>query len=254
MKKLILTAAVAAIASGAFALCGETETVQAVIVKAPARTVYTFNFSGKTTKGAESAAVINMCGEAGESCIARIPTKLKIKGWVALCEGECTAIMDSFAAPAAYAFWEIKPYKADIPDATLNVDVLNIIGKKPTKAEMHGALKGTVTYAADYTWDLADGLVYAGFGKYNKKTGVYSKISGNFAGSPVASWYIGNGADVCAQTSPYLCTTLALDCENKPNTVAFGKWNMKYSKSGTKKLYKGSYPKTPSYATVTVSE
>lgn len=248
MKKLMLAATAAVVAANTFAICGDEDPVQN-----QDRAVYLWSFSGKTTKGVWTKGTTGDCGDTTEGCVARIPTKLTIKGWEVICNPTCATVADGLAAPYAQAFWEVKPYKADIPDAALADVLINVIGKKPTKAEGYGKFTGTVTYGEDYTWSLGDGLVFAGFGKYNKKTGNYTKIAGNFAGSPVASWYIGSGNE-CKQTSPWNCTTLALNCDEKPNTVAFGKWNVKYSKKYTKKAIKGVLPKTPSYATTVVSE
>ena len=252
MKKLMLTAAVAAIASGAFALCGEVEPIPAIIVKAAARTVYTFNFCGKTTKGAEGAAIVSQCGETSEGCIARIPAKLKIKGWLALCGNGCTEINAGTEGAAAYAFWVLKPYKGWISADDVALDFAggefpHVIGKKPNKAEAFGTLAGTVVFADQAQWSLGDGLYFAGLGKY--KAPLYKKIKGNFAGSPAASWYVSN--KVCKQSSPYDCETLTLKCDETPNTVAFGKWTMKYSKSASKK-FPSKTPKTPSWATAAI--
>ena len=247
MKKLMIAAALAAMTTGAFAVCGDDPTPTQT-----GRTVYKFTYSGKTTDGKYVAGAVNMCGDVGEACYARIPATLKIEGWVALCETQCTALMDAFNAPAAQAFWTTKPYKGDIADAKLGLDLLNIIGAKPNKSEAAGKFTGTVKFAEGVEWALGDALVYAGLGSYKSSTGIFTSISGNFAGEPVASWYISNRE--CAQSVPYDCQTLALDCENKANTVAYGKWSMKYSSSDTKKLYKGTFPKTPAYATIVVAE
>lgn len=243
MKKLMIAAAMVASAVSAFGYCGDPDQPDVT-----SRQVYTYKFTGKTTKGVWGKAAGNLCGDPTEACVQRIPTKMKIQGWVALCDTKCSTIIDTMAAPAAKAFWMTKPYKGDIADAATGLTLLNVIGKKPSKAEAAGVFTGTVKFAENVEWALGDGLTYAGLGKYNKKNGTYSKISGNFAGQPVASWYVGKGE--CAQTSVWDCETLSMDCDNKPNTVAFGKVTIKYSSSATKKFYKGKTPKTPSYASV----
>lgn len=258
MKKLIIAAAAAAISTGAFALCGEDAPVQAVIVKAAARTVYTFKFTGKTTKGLPHTDSVT-CGE-DTTCIARIPAKLKIKGWIATCGNLCTEIDEGTAAAEAYAFWMLKPYKGwfSTEDTVLafvgdDIKLPNVIGKKPNKAEAAGELYGTILFAgvgadaASWVWAQGSGIVFAGLGKY--KAPIYKKIKGNFAGAPVASWYISER--ICDQTHVYDCATLTLDCENAPNTVAFGKWQMKYSKSASKK-FPGKLPKTPAWASAAI--
>ena len=256
MKKLMIAAAAAAISTGAFALCGEVDPIPAVIVKAAARTVYTFKFTGKTTIGNAAEATPVQCAEpTGDVCIARLPAKLKIKGWLALCGNGCTEINAGTEGAAAYAFWVLKPYKGWIKADDAAIDFVggefpHVIGKKPNKAEAFGTLKGTITFSGAgeaAEWSLGDGLYFAGLGKY--KAPLYKKIKGNFAGSPAASWYI--SSKVCKQSSPYDCETLTLKCEETPNTVAFGKWQMKYSKSASKK-FPSKTPKTPSWATAAI--
>ncbi len=257
MKKLIIAAAAAAISTGAFALCGEVDPIPAVIVKAAARTVYTFKFTGKTTKGDAAAATPVQCAEPNndEVCVARLPAKLKIKGWLALCGNGCIEINQGTEGAAAYAFWMLKPYKGwfSAEDAKLDFvggEFPHVIGKKPNKAEAFGTLGGTIYFAGvpetiNWIWD--PGIYFAGLGKY--KAPIYKKIKGNFAGSPAASWYI--SSKVCKQSSPYDCETLTLKCDETPNTVAFGKWQMKYSKSASKKFPK-KMPKTPAWASAAI--
>lgn len=246
MKKLMIAAAVAAVAGGVFAepICGE----QGEPTKC--YSVYKYTFSGKTTVGAPTAGSDNLCGEATAGCVVRIPGTLKIQGWVAYCFCDCqnTIVSDTFDAKA---FWATKPYKADIPDGTVAYNLVNVIGKKGTQCEAAGAFTGTITYTPEVTWALGNGLAFAGMGKYSFKSGSYS-ASGYFAGQPVASWYI--KGKVCEQTHVWDCTTLVVDCENTPDTVAYGKWSVKYSSSDSKKYMKGVRPSTPSYATVQLGQ
>lgn len=252
MKKLMIAAAVAAVAGGVFAepVCGEGE-----VPAAKCYSVYKYTFTGKTTIGTAPSTVYddNLCGDATETarCSVRIPGTLKIQGWVAYCFCDCqnTIVSDTFDA---MAFWATKPYKADIPDGAVKYDLVNVIGKKGTQCEAAGAFTGTITYTPEVTWALGDaGLAFAGMGKYSFKSGSYS-ASGYFAGRPVASWYI--KGKVCEQTHVWDCTTLVVDCENAPDTVAYGKWSVKYSSSDSKKYMKGVRPSTPSYATVQLGQ
>ena len=241
MKKLMIAAATVALAAGAFAdVCGVTTPEKEV------RQVYKWTFTGKTTKGLPGAVEKNDCGVTGTGCYARVPAKLKIKGWIAYCLGTCVAANDGTGAAEAFAFWSTKPYKADLgANAVLDFDggdFPHVIGKKPNKAEAYGTFETQMVFPDNSSWDI--NFAFAGLGTY--KAPVYKKIAGNFAGSPAASWYVGK--DVCAQTSVYDCSALTLDCSAQPNTVAFGKWTMKYSKSASKKLVKGKFPKTASYA------
>ncbi len=248
MKKLMLTAAAAVLSMGAFALCGDAEPVVVVVQKTVKvqRQVYKTTFCGKTTTALPGKSVASACGDVTEGCYARVPAKLKIKGWIALCDTACTALVGGTADAESYAFWATKPFKADLtPDADLTFDFINVIGKKPNKAEAAGKFTSKFVFAEGTEWDLADGLAFAGLGSYKKP--IYKKITGNFVGQPAASWYISNA--VCAQSDVYDCDTLQLLCGEYPSTVAFGKWTLKYSKSAAKKLGKGQLPKVPSYAT-----
>lgn len=245
MKKLMIAAAVAAVASGAFAVCGDPDDTPATGAQ-----VYKMTFSGKTTAGLPGSATANLCGDPTEGCVVRVPANLLIQGWIALCDPACGTILDSFNAPNYRSFWQVKPYKADIPDGAVTFEVLNIIGKKAKDAEAAGKFTGTVTYAETATWALAD-VQFAGGGKSVNKNGAwayFSSFSGNFANAPVASWYI-KGSE-CAQTHVYDPCTLTVNCDETPNTVAFGKWAMKYDSAASKKMSKNSTrPARPSYAT-----
>jgi len=249
MKKLMIAAAVAAMTVGAFADCGEGN------IQTSKAQVYKFTFSGKTTKGLKAGSTKVDCGEDGAGCHPRVATKLKIKGWVAYCLPVCTETLPQGTGSAtAWSFWMLKPFKGGFNGTDALADTMvNVIGKKPNKAEMFGKFNGTISFAENVDWNLGD-LYFAGLGKYKGSKGIYSSISGNFAGSPAASWYV--SPNLCKQTDVYDCATLQLVCDQNPNTVAFGKWSVKYNKSASKKLTKSisNLPKTPSYATVTVAE
>ncbi len=240
----MIAAAAAAMIGGAYAapICGEEE------VEKNCYSVYKYSFTGKTTAGIAGVDVLgNLCGEEDvDGCAIRVPATLKIAGWVAYCFCDCqnTIASDTFDARA---FWATKPYKADIADGEVAYDLVNVIGKKGTQAEAAGKFTGTLTFAPEASWSLGDGLVFAGLGKYTAKNGTYS-VSGNFAGSPVASWYI-KGKD-CEQTHVWDCVTMTVNCDDTPNTVAYGKWSVKYSAADSKNYMKGKRPSTPSYATV----
>jgi hypothetical protein len=244
MKKLMIAAAAAAMIGGAYAepVCGEDDTPKKCY------SVYKYSFTGKTTAGIAGVDVLgNLCGEDDvDGCAIRVPATLKIAGWVAYCFCDCQNTIGSDTFDEA-AFWATKPYKADIADGKVAYDFVNVIGKKGTQAEAAGAFTGTLTFAPAASWDLSSGLIFAGLGKYTAKNNTYS-VSGNFAGSPAASWYI-KGKD-CEQTHVWDCVTMTVNCDDTPNTVAYGKWSVKYSAADSKNYMKGKRPATPSYATV----
>lgn len=242
----MIAAAVAAMTVGAFADCGEGD------VQTTGAQVYKFTFSGKTTKGIKPGnAAGTDCGEGGGVlCSARVPAKLKIKGWVVYCLPTCTETLAQGTTPANYyAFWALKPYKSSVDEAEISETFVNVIGKKPNKAEMYGQFKGNMPYSADAIW-VFDHIDFAGLGKYKASKGIYSSISGNFAGSVGGSWWVSKAE--CAASRVYDCANLALQCDADLNTVAFGKWSVKYNKSASKKASKSprKLPKRPAYATL----
>lgn len=252
MKKLMIACAVAALTAGAFAAgCGDDEEPTPAD---PVNQVYKVTFSGKTTKGVPGKDVVTsvMCGDdiTADGCVVRVPATFKVQGWYVLCNITCGTILDVFNAPQKQAFWQTKPYKGDIADSATVFSLINVIGKKGKEAEAAGTFTGTVTYAENATWSLGDGLAFAGLGKTKVKSGTWAyfpSFSGNFVGTPVASWYI--KGKTCEQTHVWEPCTMTVDCENIPNTVAFGKWTMKYDASATKKAATKN-PSTPSYATI----
>ena len=249
----MIAAAVAAMTAGAFAdnVCGQDD---GPAVKGQ---VYKFTFSGKTTKGLKAGeGAGGVCGQQGnpDECGPRAAAKLKIKGWVAYCEDPAcgTTLLAGTEGATSWAFWTVKPRKGAIADAAIETGILHVIGKKPNKAEMFGTLKGTVSFGGNAEWSLGDGLYFAGLGKYKASKGIYSSISGNFAGSPAAPWYIPSSGN-CVEAGYYDCATLAIVCGE--NTVAFGKWSVKYNKSASKKINKnGRLPKVPSWYSSLVTQ
>ena len=249
MKKLMLVAAVAA-STVAFADCGDVPVTPASCIDQ----VYKFAFTGKTTTGTPAyttSTVSVLCGDdevINGGCIARIPANLKIAGYYVLCCADCATLATAADDFWAKAFWATAPYKADIADGLVTFDFVNVIGKKAADAEAAGKFTGTINFSDSVAWSFGD-LYFAGLGKYAKKTISYS-ISGYFAGEPVASWYI--KGNICVQSDIYDCATLALVCEQYPNTVAYGKWSVKYDASATKKFMKyenaNGLPSIPNYA------
>ena len=249
MKKLMIAAAAALVAGGVYAAgCGDDDPVD---VADPVNQVYRFTFNGKTTIGIPGKDAVQevFCGDdvTTEGCVVRVPGTLKIEGWVLLCDINCAGVKEAIAAPNKAAFWATKPYFADIPDGKVTLDLLNVIGKKGADAEAYGKFEGTVTYGTEQTWSLGDGLAFAGLGKYVSKTQVYNNFKGKFVGSPVASWYI--KGKVCAQTHVWDCATMTVNCDDTPNTVAFGDWTMKYDAAASKKAATTT-PKTPKGVTI----
>ena len=218
MKKLMIAAVAAASVGGAFAACSYIPpTPQPTAEKAWA---YQWKFTGKTTKG-----VATKCN--GVDMVTRSSASLKIQGWSFYCEPVCG---DFESAEADEIFWSTKPEKA-LLDGGITFELGNVIGKKGKDYETAG----------EAIFKNAYDLVFAGIGKYDSKNARVSSVKGNFAGTAVApSLKLGKDTDCIA--APTLvskvweccgCPTLDAD------TVAYGKWSVKYNKSNAKKYGEG---------------
>ena len=225
MKKLILIAGVLAI-GGAFAECAYIKPLTPT--SSDPAWAYKWKFTGKTTK-----AVTSTC----EKKITRTGAALKIQGWSLYCDPECG---DFEAAEAAEFFWQTKPYKA-ILGGGVTFEVANQIGKKGKNYEAAGVAEFTdKDGAALYT------LTFAGLGKYDTKKARVKSVSGNFAGIAAAPASKGTDCEDGEKSKVWECCGCpTLDADS----VAYGKWSVKYNKSIAKKYANGTlkakhiYPK-----------
>jgi hypothetical protein len=150
-------------------------------------------------------------------------------------------------------FWQKKPFKASIAGG-ISTEISHIIGKNAKQVEIAGSatfdtfINGGTLDEGVYT------LMYAGIGKYDAKNGRISSVSGNFAGILNQTPYI--SSTYCGYAGFWDCSTLGLVCGGP--SVVFGKWNVKYQPTLTKKYLnvKGSvndgenavFKKAPSWA------
>ena len=221
-----MLAAVAAVAvSGAFAACQYIPpTPKPLDSQAWA---YKWKFSGKTTK-----AIKTTCKYGAGDFITRKSTSLKLEGWSLYCEPNCG---DFEAAEATEFFWQTKPSKV-LLDGGVELVVANVIGKKGADYEAAGAL--TVADVANVT---AYHLGFAGLGKYDTKNARVKSIKGNFAGVAAAP-QMKNGKDTDCSTAPTVISKV-WECCGCPtadaDSVAYGKWSVKYNKSMAKKYANG---------------
>ena len=222
MKKLILLAGVFAI-GGAFATCQ-------YIPKTPSNSkdsawAYKWKFTGKTTKAVKS----NCTGQP----ITRSSASLKIQGWTLYCEPSCEDFEDT--TKAQEVFWQTKPYKTGLV-AEVTFEVANIIGKKGKNYEAAGQAVFMDNTGAKQLYSLT----FAGFGKFDRKeqgTSRVKSVSGNFAGVAAApSTDEKSDCKVGALSKVWTCCECPiLDADS----VAYGKWSVKYNKSISKKYANG---------------
>lgn len=221
MKKIVTTLAAAVLAVSAFAQCSYVAPAEQTTADAWA---YKWTFTGKTTK-----AVSITC--SGEKYVVRTPSSLKLQGYAFYCSPSCG---DFEKLECDEVFWATKPFKQLFTkeDGGLNFEVANIIGKKGDKFETAGTLVLGDTYT----------LTFAGFGKYDKKNTRPSTIRGNFAGIAAAPSLTVGEATACS--NPLSQVSTVWECCGCPTTeadsVAFGKFKVKYAKSYAKKYAAGT--------------
>lgn len=240
MKKIMIAAAVAAVGFGAFAGdCSPTPKDSAW--------VYAWKFTGKTASGNKAAAKANTSSCAptdGGKCTYRVKSSLKIQGYTTVCGPTPCADADlgfeTAFAESGEVFWMTKPYKAEFVGG-VTTEVAHIIGKNKKQVEIGGVANLTENVEnSKYT------LTYAGFGKYDLKHKRVKSAKGNFAGFLSQPWAYNLKKDLCIQAGYWNCTTLTkLECDGQ--SIAYGKWSVKYKKSASKKFINGKAPKTPSW-------
>lgn len=245
MKKLIIAAVAAATVGGAFAAC--TPGIQPK-VKLPTW-AYTWKFTGKTTDGAlvkgwsKSTGTCAPGSTGVADCAIRIPASLNIQGYTYTCEPCC----GGFAEFDKETFYITKPAKDQFSDDKgVSIAFANVIGKKAKDVEIAGTFTGeTVDSGEKYT------LSFAGLGKYDLKNQRVSSANGNFAGKLEVPHYKKYSIIIggCPEANIWNCDATAY--AGAPESVAFGKWTVKFNSSAAKKYSKdGTIVKAPSWMKV----
>lgn len=231
------------IALAAVAMIGAAEAacqylpVPAPVTKSDAW-AYQWKFTGKTTKADLSTCLVK------NDTVVRVPASLTIQGWSFYCEPDCG---DFETMQADEIFWMTKPDKV-VLDGGIELEVANVIGKKAKEYEAAGLanFKEIVDNVeiADYQ------LFFAGLGKYNTKKYMPSSIKGNFAGIRTAPKYVKDNGRCL---SPDLLTATVWPCDDcscpteTPDSVAYGKWTVKFNSSKAKKYAAGTLDATKLY-------
>ena len=234
MKKLMIVAALAATA-GAYADPGACIPEE----KENVARVYQVKMTVKTTKGTtDTADKSSTCNPESEG-VLRVKDSTKFEGWIYDCD-VCNAVESG-----TVAMWDSKR-KAPFKSAAFETTFLNVIGKSKKDAEWAWVFGGTVTYGKDNAVEQTYTLTGAGYGKYDKKNEFYKSFSGYFAGTATASYDL--KSENCDPSQVWKCDDLDT-LTDSDDTVAFGTWSVKYSKSASKKYQKGGVNslKHPSY-------
>ena len=232
MKKLMIAAAVAAIAGGAFASACEPE---CPIIKEVAR-VYQVQFNIYTTSGhvlAKSGIGATQCAPGDDACIVmRGKDKTVFRGYVYVCEDLCE--LSGYAA----AFADVRRYRL-VQDSEFTWDFCNVIGKNSTDAECAWTFGGTVVYDEEREQEYS--LRGAGYGKYVHSTeGFFDNLGGYFAGTASASYDLktkltaANAECICKPSQVLFCNAVDGISFEDSDTVAFGAWKMKFNANVTK--------------------
>ena len=167
MKKLMIAAAVAAVAAGAFAAndCAPDDPV----VTEPTL-VYAFKASVKTTKGVSGTTVTNngtVCAPEDDQVtgsVIRVPDTTTLAGWIYDCTATCETI-----GTGSIVVWDSKR-KAQLKGAAMEKVILQVIGKKQADAEFAFKLTGTFEYDTTRQQALTE-VIFAALGKYSVAKG-----------------------------------------------------------------------------------
>ncbi len=233
MKKLMLVAAIAAVA-GAQAACldGPTTTTSS------AAAVYVWQFKGKTSTAVKvSETTGGGCVDTSTTaCAIRVPGSLAIQAYSYICDYYCESF-DSLIAGSPTQYLATKPWKSLVYENSglFTIDVAHVVGKSATQYELEGTVKFPFTNAADLNEVFE--LTFAGYGTFQKNTGLVTAVSGNFAGTQTPPRYNGKIGDLACPPADYWdCQTLLLAGAPNDSSVAFGTWSVRYNAAYSRKL------------------
>lgn len=216
MKKLMMFAAAMTIVGGAYAQCGlgDTPGMSCALV-------YNAKFSVKTTKGKPYS------GKCDDLCY-RAKASVSYKGFLYVCACSC----DEFLQDGMFYLSGNKK-NSEVFEGAPEWTVLNKIGKKNLDAE--GFFNAELS-------DLETGrefnLAAAGFGKFDKKTGHLTSMSGNLVGVMSAP----ECEIECATGEPAVAFP-ACDWDESDDvaTIAYGSWSIKYNKKLSKRYLENTW-------------
>ena len=246
----MFAAAVAAMGMSVFASCDEPEPEPTVSVPR----VYQIQLNTYTTKGVAvgstiSGGTISQCTEAPEpttECLVmRGKDKTVIRGYIYICDETCNV------SDYKTMFADVKRFglAGDVADGVfesnskMEWNVLNAIGVHSTDAEAEWTLEAEFKYDTNRSQKYS--LTGAGYGTVKSgATLFFDTFSGYFAGIAEGSY------DFKTPTTTLKCAcerSKVLTCEScadgsveaefvDAETVAFGKWKMKFNANDTKAI------------------
>ena len=249
MKKLMIAAAVAACAAGAFAAACAPEAVDVA-------RVYQMQMNAYTTVGKVIDGIGGSQCAPGACAVARIKGKSMLRGYIYVCGDACElkdyldVFADAYHNLAFFSnYWEAEKYEDITP--CLKWDFMHAIGKNMTDAETAWSFKATVAYENPKKVETARTAEYdlkgAGYGQFSPEKAMFNNFSGTFAGIVSASYDFtsartsANAACVCTPSMVVLCDSDGAWVTDEEGTIAFGTWKMKYNSQLSAKLAVGKW-------------
>ena len=231
MKKIMMLAAVAAMAGGAFAQAPCELGSAAVTTNA---SVYAWKFTGKTTVGTllttrviSSGSNCSLGSTTNIVCAIRIPGTLAIQGYTYYCDNCCDSFSSGTSGSSPTKFYMTRPFQDVFATPNISLEVAHIIGTRATQYEAKGTATFTSTDPSE-TWTLW----FAGFGSYNTSLRVPTVVSGNFAGILESPYYVARG--VCSPADYWYCATLLPAGHADEAGIAYGTWSVRYNASASR--------------------
>ena len=237
MKKLMIAAAAVAMIGAA-----QAEGTACTIAPTPAdAAVFVWKFQGKTTAGVAAESIIGATAcnlGTPEVCAIRVPAALAIQGYTYICENCCEAYTEDGWKNqfATGTFFLAKPFKSSLEVNTDSKATGHIIGKKASQYELFGNL---IVKSLDP--EVKYDLTFAGLGTWNKSKVLPTAVSGNFAGTAEAPYFIGYIGKqlVCINADWWLCGSYSYAQKPDAKSVAYGAWSMRYNSTASKNYKKG---------------
>lgn len=237
MKKLMIVAALATVASSVFA------DAQVYDVKLKVKT--TACKSAKLSKALADLGWWNL--KKGDEVAFRGSATRKMAGVIWGCDCDTLSrpswrVENGGPGVGGYAFWDQTraPYTPfQIPYVTFNWAVLNRVGKM-TNVEGTWILGDTA--AGELFYFMGAGFGTCTLNKSNDCASYVKSMTGNFAGFMEYNYTAGDGCIFCGETYSYCLVVPFCVCAGGPArdtrdfTVAYGTWQIKYNSSDSKKL------------------
>lgn len=255
MKKLMIVAAVAALAGVASAADGNACTPSGNTTTGPCATVYAVKFALKTPTGepCKTTGAASTCAPGTDSTgYVRTPSSIALQGWFADCSCKCEALKNF--TQNHIAIWNAKE-KNYLSDIAYNVDLLHVLSKSQANAEIYFTLNGTL--GANTGLARKFELIAAGFGKFSK--GSFTSFSGNVVGKVSKVMYpkavnVGTAERpnwICPEAGYWTCATVANGCAALVTTeksIAYGTFAITYNKAASTKMAQAKgFPTLPEY-------